>query len=378
MKEKVSPETLAVHAGGYIDPETKGVNTPIFTSTAYSYVDTDTLRYPRAQNTINHQAVINKLCALEKKEAGLLFGSGMGAISAAFLGLLRTGDHAIIQNDIYGGSHFFVSSELEKFGIEYTLVDGYEVSDFQKAIQSNSKLLFIETPSNPLLNIVDLKAVGQFAKDNKLISVIDNTFASPVNLNPADYGIDVVVHSGSKYLSGHSDIIFGALLSSEDIVDSVFGTSMNLGSTINAQTCYLIERSMKTLFLRVKQQSENALKIAQGLQDKDGFLNVRYPGLEQAYGHEIAKTQMNAFGAIVTFESAIDPDDFARKLRIVKPAMSLGGVESTISSPARSSHMKLTPEQRSSIGITDNLLRISVGIEDSTDLLKDLFQAMDQ
>lgn len=377
MEDKqVKSSTLCVHAGDYIDPVTKGVNTPIFTSTSFGYIDVDQLRYPRAQNTPNHQAVINKLCALEHKAAGLLFGSGMGAISCVFLSLLSKGDHAIIQNDIYGGSHFFISSELERFGIEYTLVDGFTAEEFEAAVQPNSKLIYVETPSNPLLNIVDLEAVGKFAKKHGLTSAIDNTFASPINLIPDDFGIDIVIHSGSKYLSGHSDIIFGAAVSSQSIIDAMFSSSMNFGSTINANTCYLIERSMKTLSLRVERQSANALYIARALQDTGTLLNVRYPGLESSHGHKIAKDQMKGFGAIVTFETPGDPDEFAKRLRIIKPAMSLGGVESTINSPARSSHMKLSHEERQALGITDHLLRVSVGIEDAEDITQDILNAL--
>lgn len=375
MKKTYHPDTLAVHAGDYIDPSTRGVNTPIFTSTAFDYVDIDELKYPRAQNTPNHKAVINKLCALEKSEAGLLFGSGMGAVSCALLSLLKPGDHAIIQNDIYGGSHYFVTSELKKFGIAYSLVDGLELEDFASAIQSNSKLIYLETPSNPLLNIVDLKKLGDLARNHKLISVIDNTFASPINLNPKDFGIDVIIHSGSKYLGGHSDIMFGAVLSSQELIDTMFSTSMSLGSTVNAQTCYLIERSLKTLSLRVQKQSQNALFLAQKMEASPLFKAVRYPGLKSSVGYEIAKTQMKGFGAVVTFEPTLNCDDFVRKLKLIKPAMSLGGVESTITSPARSSHMKLTAEERSKLGISDSLLRVSVGIEYEEDLLEDLIQA---
>lgn len=373
MKKNLDKNTLAVHAGEYIDPITQGVNTPIFTSTAYNYIDID-FQYPRAQNTPNHKAVIEKLCALEKTEAGLMFGSGMGAISCVFLSMLSPGDHLVIQSEIYGGAYYFVVSELKRLKIDFSFVE--DNADFESAIRPNTKLIYVESPSNPMLNIVDLRMIGELGKSNGILTAIDNTFATPINLNPIEFGIDIMIHSGSKYISGHSDIMCGVVLSSQKIIDSMFSTSMGLGSTINAQTCYLIERSLKTLAIRIERQSQNAFEIARFLEESDKFKGVRYPGLKSSPGHEIAKVQMKAFGAVVTFDPTTDSDEFVKRLNLIKPAMSLGGVESTITSPARTSHMKLSEDERQKIGLSDGTLRLSVGIENYQDLIDDLKQAI--
>ncbi|WKN41611.1 trans-sulfuration enzyme family protein [Tunicatimonas pelagia] len=372
--------TTCVHAGNNNHNPAHGLNTPVYTSSAFGYLDTQENIYPRYYNTPNQEVVVQKLCALEQGEAGLLFGSGMAAISTAMLALLQAGDHVILQRDLYGGTHHFVTTELERVGISYTLVEEPTVDQLEVAVQPTTKLVYIETPSNPLLKITDVAAVGSWAQQHKLISVIDNTFASPINQNPIPLGVDVVLHSGTKYLGGHSDLCFGAVITSQSLRDRIYATAINLGGSINAATCALIERSLKTLSLRVAQQNRNAQAIAEFLQQHPAVNQVHYPGLADHPGHETAKQQMQGFGGMLSFEPRVDGSDGAerlmRQLKIITPAISLGGIESLVCAPAKTSHIKLSAEERRLVGVSDELLRISVGIEDTEDLVEDLQQAL--
>ncbi len=372
--------TTCVHAGSNSHNPAHGMNTPIYTSSAFGYLDTIENIYPRYYNTPNQEVVVQKLCALEQGEAGLLFGSGMAAISTTMLALLETGDHVILQRDLYGGTHHFVTIELKRVGISYTLVEEPTVDQLEAAIRTTTKLVYIETPSNPLLKITDVAAVGSWAQQHRLISVIDNTFASPINQNPIPLGIDVVIHSGTKYLGGHSDLCFGAVITSQPLRDRIYATAINLGGSVNAATCALIERSLKTLSLRVHQQNKNAQAIADFLQQHPRVQQVHYPGLTDHPGYDIARQQMQGFGGMLSFEPAVEgsagAEQFMRKLKVITPAISLGGVESLICAPAKTSHIKLSTEERKQVGVSDELLRISVGIEDTEDLLEDLQQAL--
>ncbi|MDX1284619.1 MAG: PLP-dependent aspartate aminotransferase family protein [Draconibacterium sp.] len=370
-------ETKAIHSGTQFDKKTKGTNSPVYTSTAFGYIDTDVV-YPRYFNTWNQQAVADKIAALENTEAALVFSSGMAAISSALFAFLKTGDHIIFQNGLYGGTVNWCLKELEKFGIEFTIADGNTPANFEKALQKNTKLLYIETPSNPLLKITDIKAAVNFAKANNLLTAIDNTFASPVNQNPADFGIDLVLHSATKYLGGHSDICAGALAASKEIISQVRQTALNFGGSLDSQVCYLLERSIKTIFIRVQQQNKNALQTAEFLNQHTKIAQVFYPGLTSHEGHETAKKQMHGFGGMLAF-ALKDGDimEFQKNLQLILPAVSLGGVDSIISAPILTSH-KLVPEkERLAEGITDKVLRLSVGIENAEDLIEDLEKALD-
>jgi cystathionine beta-lyase/cystathionine gamma-synthase len=381
-KKNQAKTTLCIHAGAQHNDIGQGVVTPVYPSAAYGYLDTVENIYPRYYNTFNQQVVIDKLCALERGESGLLFSSGMAAISTVMLSLLKSGDHVIFQSDLYGGTHHFIHSELEKFGISFTFVNGQAVENFEQAIRKNTRIIYIETPSNPLLNITDIEGIAQLAKAHSLISVIDNTFASPVNQNPISLGIDVVIHSGTKYLSGHSDICFGAVITSGIIKEKIQHSAVNFGGSINATTAALIERSLKTLALRVKQQNENAMAIASALEEHPLVKQVNYPGLKTHPDHEIAIHQMSGFGGMLSFEPIVQgleaTEALMRHLKLIFPAMSLGGVETLICSPARTSHIKLTAEERKQVGVSDELLRISVGIEDVQELIADLTQALEK
>ncbi len=370
--------TQCVHSGTYIDKETRGVNTPVFTSSSFEYLDMPHNVYPRYFNTPNQRVVINKLCALENAEDGLIFSSGMAAISTVLFTFLGSGDHAVLQKDIYGGTHHFVTADFERFGIDYTFVSN-DTEAIERAIKENTRLIFIESPSNPLLRITDIRAVAETAKTKNIITAIDNTFATPINQNPLDLGMDIVIHSGTKYLGGHSDICCGAVVSTKAFIGKIRGSATNFGGCLDASACSLLERSIKTLGIRVEKQCGNAQYIAESLWDNPAVKKVYYPGLESHQGHDTAKSQMRGFGAIVSFEldeRKIAPSEFIRKLRLITPAVSLGGVESLICSPAATSHEKLTGEERAEMGITDGLFRLSVGIEDSADLLSDIEQAL--
>ncbi len=247
----------------------------------------------------------------------------------------------------------------------------------EEAIVRDTKMIFIETPTNPLVNIIDIRAVAEVAKRNDCISVIDNTFATPIHQNPIEHGIDVVVHSGTKYLGGHSDLSCGAAVTSSDLASEIRNTALNFGGNVNALTCYLLERSLKTMAIRVRQQTENAFSLAKFLVDQPFVRKVHYPGLPDHPGHAVAKEQMSGFGAMLSFE--LDPGmsahGYMKKLKLIRPAVSLGGVETTVCDPVSTSHAKVSAEVRARQGITENLLRLSVGIEDVEDLKGDLERA---
>ncbi len=375
MKKSNSKRTQAVHAGSIGDPQYGGRSTPVYTSSAYDYEKE--VKYPRYFNTPNQAAVVQKMTALENAEDGLVFSSGMAAIMTSFFAMLQAGDHVVLQQDLYGGTHHAVLNEFHRYGILHTLVDASDPHNFEKAITKRTRVIYIETPSNPLLKITDIVAVAKIARKHKLISMIDNTFASPVNQNPIDLGIDVVLHSGTKYIGGHSDLMCGFALSSKAYTTQIKSSALHFGGTLDAQTCSLVERSLKTIVLRVNQQNENAMTLAEFLDTEARIQKVYYPGLKGHPDHRVAKKQMTGgFGGMVSFETKKDPDRFLSKLKYIHRAVSLGGVESTICSSVRTSHAKLSPAERAKAGISDKLLRFSVGIEDVNDLIGDIQQAL--
>ncbi len=370
--------TQSVHAGSFGDTQFKGTVTPIFPSSAYDYEEVAGANmYPRYFNTPNQIAVSEKLAALENAEAGLILSSGMAAILTSIFANMKKGDHAIFQNDLYGGTFNAVVTELPRYGMEYTLVDGSSPSNFEKAIRPETKIIYIETPSNPTLTITDIKAVAAIAKKHGLTSIIDNTFASPVNQNPVDLGIDIVTHSGTKYIGGHSDICCGAILTSKVLAAPIRNSAIHFGGSLDAHTCWLVERSLKTIVLRVRQQNNNAQAIADYLKTDSRIGRIYYPGLPDHPGHAIAKAQMpGGFGGMLSFEVKADAHRFMNNLQLIKRAISLGGVESTVTSPAKTSHAKMNQADREAIGVTDRLVRLSVGIEEVTDLIDDIKQAL--
>ncbi len=284
----------------------------------------------------------------------------------------------VFQNEIYGGAYNLVQEEFENFGIDFTFTEGVGVEDFEKQIKRNTKVIYLETPSNPLLTITDVKAVADLAKNHKIITMIDNTFASPINQTPLDLGIDISIHSATKYLGGHSDILAGAVAGTEAHMYKVFKKGINFGGNISDFMCYLLERSIKTLGVRVEKHNENAQIIADFLQEHPFVQKVYYPGLKDHPNHEIAKKQMHGYGGMLSFElqENLDAKAFQKALQLIKASMSLAGVESTILMPSLTSHALLSEKERKKQGISDQLLRLSVGIENVEDIIYDLQQAL--
>ncbi|WP_073099092.1 trans-sulfuration enzyme family protein [Leeuwenhoekiella marinoflava] len=379
-KQKPGLNTICTHVGEVADKQFKGAISPIYMSTSYAYEDVDVKRYPRYFNTPNQEMLGKKIAALEGTEAGMVFGSGMAAVSTALLAFLNAGDHIVLQKTLYGGTFNLVEEEFSKMGIEYTFTDGLQKADFEKAIQPNTKVVYIETPSNPLMTVTDMKMVSELAKSKGIVSMIDNTFASPVNQNPAEFGIDVIIHSATKYMGGHSDILAGAVAASAAHMEQIWHKAKNLGGSLSDFTVWMLERSLKTLVLRVKQQNKNAKKLAKWLNQNTHIKAVYYPGLKSHPDYALAKSQMSGFGGMLSFELAdeLDAEAFLKELKLIKPSMSLAGVESTILSPAQTSHALLSAEERAHQGIADGLLRFSVGIEDKADLIADLEQALEK
>lgn len=370
--------TKCVHEGGLEDQQYKSAVSPLYMATNYAFEDVAEKRYPRYFNTPNLAAVGQKIAALENAAAGLIFSSGMAAISTTLLSFFKKGDHIVLQNEIYGGTRNFVKTEFPKYGISYSFTSGLEVADFKAAIQPNTKGIYIETPSNPLLKIVDMDAVAQLCKEHQLLSFIDNTFASPVNQSPINWGIDIVMHSATKYLGGHSDISAGAVVGSQEHIDTIHGTSINLGGNLSEFSAWLLERSMKTLALRVAAQNANALALSQWLTAQAEVTQVYYPGLETHPHHQRATAQMNGFGGMLSFvlDEQYSVSKFLAALKIIKPVMSLAGIESTALSPRLTSHALLTEEERQAQGISAQLIRFSTGIEALSDLQDDIANAL--
>ena len=376
--EKLGINTICVHTGEVKDEQFKGAVSPMFMSTSYAFDGVDIKRYPRYFNTPNQEMLCKKIAALEHTEDGLIFSSGMAAISSAMFAFLKSGDHVIIQQVIYGGTFNLVVSEFEKYGIEYSFTESDKATDFIALIKENTKILYIETPSNPLLGITDIAEIAQLARENGLITMIDNTFASPINQNPADFGIDIILHSATKYMGGHSDISAGAIAASKEHISQIWKTAINFGGNLSDQNIWLLERSLKTLNLRVKEQTKNAQKMAEYLEINEHIERVYYPGLKSHPQYELAKKQMKGFGAMLSFEliHEIDAMNFQNALKLIKPSLSLAGLESTTVSPAQTTHALLSAEERLERGIKDGLIRFSVGIEESKDLIEDIEQAL--
>ena len=369
--------TICTHVGQVKDEQYGGSVSPIYPGTSYEYIDKEIDRYPRYSSTPNQEFLAKKIAALEETEDAIILGSGMAAISTSLLAFLGSGDHIVLQNDIYGGTRNLVEAQFKRYGIQYSFTDGLDVKSFEKEIKPNTKAIYIETPSNPLLKLVDIKEIADLSKSNGLISFIDNTFATPLLQKPHKLGIDIILHSATKYFGGHSDICAGAVASTSEHREIIWNLSKNIGGSLSDYTAWLLERSMKTLSVRFFAQQKNAVELANYLKDCQSIDKIYYPGLASHPGHDIAKKQMDGFGAVISFElnKKIDPKAFLKSLKMINPSMSFAGVESTMLSPAETSHYLLTPEDRIAQGITDNLIRFSVGIEDVPDIQNDIEQA---
>jgi cystathionine beta-lyase len=370
--------TICTHVGEVKDEQFQGAVSPIYLSSSYAFMDVDVKRYPRYFNTPNQEALCKKIAALEGTETAMIFGSGMAAVSTTLLAFLQQGDHIVLQQTLYGGTYNLVVEEFKKYGIDYTFTDGLDASAFAKAITPKTKVLYIETPSNPLMTITDMQMVGDLAKEHGIVTMIDNTFASPINQNPLKFGIDIMIHSATKYMGGHSDICAGAVAASQEHIERIWNLGKNLGGSLSDMTVWMLERSMKTMAIRVKAQNKNAKKLAKWLDKNEAIDRVYYPGLKSHPDHELATAQMRGYGGMLSFEltEGLDPELFQKSLQLIKPSMSLAGVESTMLSPAQTSHFLLGEEERANQGIAEGLIRFSVGIEDKEDLIEDIKQAL--
>ena len=375
-------ETKVIHAG---EPRPRiggAVSLPIFQSAMFEYAgetDYHDLKYIRLNNTPNHTALHEKLAALENAEAALVAGSGMAAISTTLFSVLSKGDHLLVQNCLYGGTHDFITKDLPAFGITYNFIDGDAPEEWEKYLTPSTKAIYVETMTNPLLQIADLKAVVEFARHCDLVSIIDNTFASPVNFRPPEYGFDLSLHSCTKYLNGHSDIVAGAIIGKADLVNAVKLKLDHFGGTLDPHACSLLHRGVKTLALRVKFQNESALKIARFLNEHSAIDKVNYPGLESHPNYERAKDLFDGFSGMLSFELKNGlgaADRFISKVKLPVIAPSLGGVETLLTRPTTTSHIGMSAEDREKIGITDSLIRVSVGIESTEDIIDDFENAL--
>jgi cystathionine beta-lyase/cystathionine gamma-synthase len=375
-------DTKLIHAG---EPEPRiagAVIMPIFQTAMYetlgeaNYHD---IRYIRLNNTPNHVALHAKLAALENAEAALVTASGMAAISTTLLTVLSAGDHLLVQECLYGGTHDLLTKDFAAFGLSYDFIDPDDPTSWKRKLRPNTKALYVETMSNPLLQVGDLQAAAYFARENDLVSIIDNTFASPVNFRPVEWGYDLSLHSATKYLNGHSDIVAGVVIGRGELVTRITHKLNHLGGSLDPHAAFLLHRGLKTLGVRVRQQNESALRMARFLAQHAAVASVNYPGLENHPRHARARELFDGFGGMLSFEprgGVAAAERFLKKTRLATVAPSLGGVETLVTRPATTSHAGMAGEDRRRLGISDSLIRVSIGIEASEDLLEDFEQAL--
>lgn len=375
-------ETLAIHSGREPDPTTGALATPIYQTSTFVFQDVGVTRgydYSRTANP-TRKALEDCIAALEGGKAGFAFSSGMAA-ETTIMHLLKAGDHVISGDDVYGGTYRLFDKVMKDFGLEFTFLRMDDRRKIEEAIRPNTRMIWIETPSNPLLNIVDIEMVVDIAKRRGLLTVADNTFATPYFLRPIAYGVDLVVHSTTKYLNGHCDVIGGAVVTADDELAERVQFLLNaMGTGASPFDCWLVLRGIKTLAVRMMQHEENAAQVAAYLEKHPRVRRVFYPGLKSHPGHEIAMQQMEGFGGMVSFEiegGSEAATSFLRKVRIFSLAESLGGADSLVEHPATMSHASMPEKVRRDVGITDGLIRLSVGLENIDDLIEDLAQALE-
>ena len=370
--------TVCVHAGERKEA-TGSLVTPIYQTSTFYYPEWQKeYVYTRLSNpTI--EAAERKLAALEGGDGCLVFSSGMAAITATLLSVLEKGDHLVSIPDLYGGTRVLLDKELPRHGIAVSLVDCEDFSALEDALNPETRAILIETPTNPLLRILDVKKIAKVAHQNSAILVVDNTFATPINQRPLELGADIIVHSASKYLNGHSDVVAGFAVSSEEWIESIEQRRRLFGGSTDPLAAFLIARGMKTLDLRMRVHNENGMAVADALEDMKQVGKVHYPGLRSFGQHALAKRQMKGFGGMVSFEvgrASKDARRVSRRFDLIKLASSLGGVESLASLPLETSHKYISAKERRESGIPDNLIRLSVGIENSEDIIEDLERAI--
>jgi cystathionine beta-lyase/cystathionine gamma-synthase len=383
--EKLRIDTLTVHGNAKPGHKSGPLATPIYQTSTFEVSDNDEqlqattgdrfyTRYGNPTHTVVEQAVAR----LEGTQASLLFASGMAAITTSVLALVRSGDHIVAQSDLYGGAMKFFTQWLPKFGVETTLVETTNADGFARAVRPNTRLLYLESPTNPTLKLVDIERAVAVARQHKLISLLDNTFATPINQRPAEHGIDLVLHSGTKYFGGHGDLICGVVTGREHLIQEIRDTRTELGGTMDPHAAFLLLRGLKTLAVRVQRHNENALRVAEFLEKHAQVKRVYYPFLASHPQRKLAQKQMRGGGGLLSFEldgSAADARRFAQTLRLFALAPSLGGVDSLVTLPVITSHAMVLPQERQSMGVTDQLIRLAVGIENVEDLIADLEQA---
>jgi cystathionine beta-lyase/cystathionine gamma-synthase len=375
-------DTLLIHAG---EPRPRiggAVSMPIFQSANFEYggeAGYDDLTYIRLNNTPNHVALHQKLAALEGGEAAVVMASGMAAISTALLTVLSSGDHLLAQACLYGGTHDLITKDLPSFGIAHDFIDANDPGSWARLLKPTTKAIYVETMTNPLLEVADLKAVAAFAKEHGLVSLIDNTLASPINFRPLAAGFDLSIHSATKYLNGHSDIVAGAVIGSTAWITRITHRLNHLGGSLDPHAAFLLHRGMKTLAVRMNHQNASALRVAEFLAQHPAVASVNYPGLKSHPNHSRAAELFSGFGGVLSVElrGGVDAADrWIKRVRLPISAPSLGGVESLITRPATTSHAGMSAHDRRRLGISDGLVRLSVGIEATEDLIADLTQAL--
>ncbi|MGA7930269.1 MAG: aminotransferase class I/II-fold pyridoxal phosphate-dependent enzyme [Candidatus Sulfotelmatobacter sp.] len=380
-------ETKAVRGAADLDKKNGPLATPIYQTSTFEVTDNDEqvrathsdrfyTRYGNPTNTVAE----NTIAELEGVDAALTFASGMGAITTTIMALLKSGDHVVAQRDIYGGVNKFLSQWLPKMGIETTFVDTTEYEQHARAIRPNTKLLYLESPTNPLLRVVDFKRVVALAKQHKLLSMIDATFGTPINQHPAEFGIDLVMHSGTKYLAGHSDLICGVVAGRHEWMERIWETRTTLGNCMDPHASWVLVRGLKTLAVRVARQNENAQRVAEFLSEHAKVRRVHYPFLKSHPQYGVARQQMRGGGGVVSFEVEGTGEDARRvseAMRLFTLAPSLGSVESLVSIPVLTSHAMIPAEERAKMGVTEQMIRLSVGIENADDLIADLEHALE-
>ncbi len=380
-------ETKAVHGAADLEKKNGPLGTPIYQTSTFQMTDNDEqvratgtdhyyTRYGNPTNTVAEKTIAK----LEGVDAALTFASGMGAVTTTIMALLKSGDHVVAQRDIYGGVNKFLAQWLPKLGIETTFVDTTDYDQHARAIRPNTKLLYLESPTNPTLRIVDFKKVAAVARQHKLLSMIDATFGTPINQHPAEFGIDLIMHSGTKYLAGHSDLICGAVAGRHELIEQIWDTRTTLGNCMDPHASWVLLRGLKTLSVRVARQNENAQRVAEFLSEHAKVRSVHYPFLKSHPQYAIARQQMSGGGGVVTFEVEGSGEDARRAseaMRLFTLATSLGGVESLVSIPVLTSHAMIPAEARAKMGVTEQMVRLSVGIENADDLIADLEHALE-
>lgn len=384
MTRKTRPQgvsTVAVHGGNEKGDADTPVVTPIFQSVNFvQEIGTgEGLRYPRYGNAPNAEIVQRRIAMLEGAEGAIVLASGMGATACALLALLRPGDHLLASSWVYGGTHRLLTQEFEAMGIHVTLVDPTESRGWRRRLRKETRAIFVETPVNPTCRVLDLRGASHLTKENGLALVVDSTFASPVNFRPLEHGADVVIHSATKYLNGHHDVLSGVVAGTAPYIEEVRQKMMVWGQAPDPFAVWLLDRGLKTLDVRLRRQNENAARIAGWAEGRKEIRHVHYAGLPDHPDHEVARTTFDGFGGMLALEllgGAKAVDRFVRRLKVWIHAPSLGGVESLVSEPRFTSHTHLSAEQRAKVGIPDGFVRLSVGIEDADDLIGDLEQAL--